>query len=51
MIERLLRLITRLAYGGFWREDGARRKAAAKAFRDMKARRDAEFERLVLTGR
>lgn len=50
MIERFFRLITRLAYGGFRKERDAQKKAA-EAFRRSKARRDAEFERLVLTGR
>lgn len=51
MIERFLRFVTRLAYGGWRRQEDEGRKAAAEAFRRMKGRRDAEFERLVLTGR
>lgn len=51
MIDRLFRALAALAYGGFTLKDRKERKAAARAFAEMQARRDAEFARLVLTGR
>jgi hypothetical protein len=51
MIDRLFRALARFAYSGLHLKDRQERKAAAKAFIEMQARRDTEFARLVLTGR
>jgi hypothetical protein len=51
MIERFFQAVAAFVYGEFARERIEERQAAARAFREMKDAKDAEYARLVLTGR
>ena len=51
MIDRIFQALAAFVYGEFARQRIEEKKAAAAAFRELKEAKDAEFARLVLTGR